>query len=73
VERKDSDDWVSACRRFEVDGVRDTGRGMKTWDECVEKDLVEQGLHRKWALDRVRWRGLIYRNSPTRATMDNGR
>jgi len=45
VEIKDSDDWVSACRSFEVNGVRYRGRGRKTWDECVKKDLVELGLH----------------------------
>jgi len=56
VERKDSDDCVSAGRRFEVNGVRDKGRGKKTWDECEKKDLVEFGLHGEWALERVRWR-----------------
>jgi len=66
VERKDSDDWVSACRRFEVNAVRDRGRGRKTWDECV-KDLIWKliwsGMHRKWALDRVKWRGLMQKKS----------
>jgi len=36
VERKDNDDWVSTCRSFEVNGVRDRGKGRKTWDECVK-------------------------------------
>jgi len=45
VERKEYDDWVSACRVFEVIEVRDRGRSKKTWDECVKKDLVE--LHRE--------------------------
>jgi len=36
VERKDSDDWVSAGMSFEVNGVCDRGRGRKTWDECVK-------------------------------------
>jgi len=40
VERNDSDDWISACRRFEVDLERDRGKGRKTWDECVKMDLV---------------------------------
>jgi len=30
VERMDSDDWVPACRIFEVNGVRDGGRARKT-------------------------------------------
>jgi len=70
--RKDSDDWVSACSSFEVNGVRDRGRDRKTWGECV-KDLIELCLHREWALDQVRWRGLVCRNHSTSASMDNGR
>jgi len=54
VERKNTDDWFSACRSFKVNGVRDRGRGRKTWDYCAKKDLVEFSLHREWALDRVR-------------------
>jgi len=42
---KDTDDWVTVCRGFEVNGVSDRGRGRKTWNECVKKDLVELGLH----------------------------
>jgi len=53
VERKDSDYSVSACRGSEFNGVRDRGRGRKTWDECVKKDLVEMGLHRSWALIKL--------------------
>jgi len=56
VERKDIDDWVSACRSFEVTGVIDRARSRKTWDEFVKKNFVELGLHQEWALDRVRWR-----------------
>jgi len=73
VERKDSVNWVSGCRSFEVNGVRDRNRGRKTWNECVKKDLVELDLHQDWALDRVRWWGLICRNRPRRTNMDNGR
>jgi len=29
---------VSACRSFEVNGVKDRRRGRKTWNECVKKD-----------------------------------
>jgi len=73
VKRKYSDDWVSAFRCFEVNGVRERGRRRKTWDEYVKKDLVELGLHQEWTLDRVRWRGLMCRNRPTRTSMDNER
>jgi len=40
MERENSDDWVLACRSFEVNGVRDRGRGRQNWDECV----TEEGL-----------------------------
>jgi len=43
VERKDSDDWVLACRSFEVYGVRYKGRCRKTLDECAKKDLFKFG------------------------------
>jgi len=46
VERKDSDDLVSACRHFKVNGVRNRVRGRKAWDECMKKDLIKLGLHR---------------------------
>jgi len=36
VERKDSDDWVSACKSDEFNVVRDRSMGRKTWDECVK-------------------------------------
>jgi len=65
--------WVSACKSVDVNGARDRGSGRKAWEECVTKDLVEVGLHREWALDGVRWRGLICRNRPNRASMDNVR
>ena len=29
VEHKDSEDWVSACRSFEVMGMRSRGRGRR--------------------------------------------
>ena len=37
VERKQPDDWVSACRQIVVEDVRGRGRSRprKTWRECV--------------------------------------
>ena len=35
LERKHPDDWVSACRDLEVDGVKRKVRSRKTWGECV--------------------------------------
>ena len=70
VERKDSDDWVSACRSFEVMGMRSRGRCRKTWDECVKEDMAVLGLKREWALDRDKWRMIVCGKRPTRASME---
>ena len=35
MERKNGDDWVSACRNVVVAGVRCVGRGRKTCRENV--------------------------------------
>ena len=47
LERKDSEDWVSACRNFEVSGPKSKGRGRKTWAECVRHDLSSGDLDSK--------------------------
>ena len=59
VERKSGNDWVSACRNVVMAGVRCTGRGRKTWYECVKDDMEELGLHAEWAVFRDMWRGFI--------------
>ena len=56
VERKNGDDWVSACRNVVVAGVRCAGRGRKTWRECVKDDMDELGLHSEWVVFRDMWR-----------------
>ena len=35
VERKEVDDWVSACRNLEVAGSRGRGRPRITWESTV--------------------------------------
>ena len=59
VERKNGEDWVSACRNVMVAGVRCVGRGRKTWRECVKDDMDELGLHSEWVVFRDMWRSLI--------------
>jgi hypothetical protein len=59
LERKGRDDWVSACRNIDVGGTRQRGRGRKTWNECVRKDMDLLGLKEEWALDRIKWRGVL--------------
>src|SRR5664279_1236049 len=48
VERKGTDDWVSACRNIEVDGKRGRGRGRKTW-----KESLLDVLHRRFAVEGI--------------------
>ena len=59
LERKSVDDWVSACTKMELAGVRRIGRNRKTWRECVEDDMKVLGLHSEWAVFRDMWRDFI--------------
>ena len=45
-------------------------RIKKTWEECVNKDLVDLGLKKEWAQDRTNWRDLIWGNRRTHTSMD---
>jgi len=45
LERKCSDDRVSACGCIKVAGPKNRGRSKKTWGECVKQDL--RSLHLK--------------------------
>ena len=68
MERKNGDDWASACRKVEVTGARCKGRKRKTWYECVD-DMKALGLHPKWAVFGDMWRGFISgrTSNPSRA------
>ena len=70
VERKDADDWVSACRNMVVCGEKGRGRGKKTWRECVADDMRRMHLKTEDAQDRVIWRDGILGNRPTRASAE---
>jgi hypothetical protein len=59
VERKDVNDWVSACRNMVVSGERGRGRGRKTWRECVADDMRRMKLKTEDAQDCVMVRWLI--------------
>jgi hypothetical protein len=41
-------------------GIKYEGRIKKTWEECMNKDLVDLGLKKEWAQDRTNWRDLIW-------------
>ena len=59
VERLNADNWVSACREIQVEGLRGRGRGRKTWNECVMEDMRRLRLKREVAQDRAAWRRAI--------------
>ena len=43
VERKEVDDWVSACRNLEVAGSRGRGRPRMTWRARLNGDMKDMG------------------------------
>jgi len=67
VERMDSENWVSKCRTFEVDGKRGRGRPKMSWMECVQNDMKELNLDSEMAGDRFLWRDCINGKVQTRA------
>jgi hypothetical protein len=70
VERKNNNDWVSRCRNVSVEGSKGKGRGRKTWNECVTKDMKDLGLCQGDAQDREKWVKGIWGKRPTRASME---
>ena len=69
VERKQPDDWVSACRHIAVQSVKGWGRGRprKTWRECVEENMSKLKLSVEDTQDRAVWRNGILGNRLTHA------
>ena len=59
VERKDDNDWVKRCIRWEVEGIRPRGRPKKTWWDCVKNNMESLGLSQKDAQSRNKWRRRI--------------
>ena len=69
VERKQPDDWVSACRHIVVESVKGRGRGRprKTLRERVEEDMSNLKLCVENTQDCAVWRNGILGNRLTRA------
>jgi len=59
VLRKEDNDWVKKCTKYEVEGTRPRGGPKKTWTVIVQKDCQACKLNREDAMDRSRWRKLI--------------
>ena len=53
MERKEVDDWVSACRNLEVAGSRGRGRPRMTWRARTDGDMKDMGL-RPYRTERSR-------------------
>jgi hypothetical protein len=70
LERKEEEDWASACRNVKVGGKVGRGRARKTWSEVVNDDMRRRGLKRDMAKDRAEWRSHIRGNRPTRASTE---
>jgi len=52
VERKEKNDWVSACRNLEVEGSRCKGGQRMTWGARLNRDMKERALTAEMAKDR---------------------
>ena len=63
VERKELDDWVSACRNLKVVGSRGRDRPTMTWRARMDGDMKDMGLRPGMAMDREKWRCGIMRRS----------
>ena len=74
VERKEVDDWVSACRNLEVAGSRGRGRSKMTWRARLDGDMKDMGLKLETAMDREKWRcGIMGRTSDPHKPGNSGR
>jgi len=47
VLRKEDNDWVKKCVKYEVEGTRARGRPKRTWREVVQKDCEASKLNRE--------------------------
>ena len=52
VERKEVDDWVSACRNLEVAGSRGRGRPKMKRRARLDEDMKDMGLKPGMAMNR---------------------
>ena len=74
VERKEMDDWVSACRNLEVAGSRGRDRPRITWRARLDGDMKDIGLRPEMAMDREKWRcGIMGRTFNPHKRGNNGR
>ena len=58
--RIQDDDWVKKCMEYEVEGSTPRGIPKRKWIEVVEKDCQARKLNKEDAMDRSRWRKLMF-------------
>jgi len=59
VLRKDDNDWVKKCTKYEVQGPRPRGTPKRTWREVVQEDCQARKMNKEDAMDRCKWRKMI--------------
>ena len=74
MERKEVDDWVSACRNLEVAGSRGKGRPRMTWRARLDGDMKDMRLRPEMEIVREKWRCVTMgRTSDPHKHGNNGR
>ena len=58
--RKDDEEWVKKCVKWEANGGRGRGRPRLRWREVVERDMKDRGMVVEDAFDRQKWRMLSW-------------
>ena len=64
VRRRDEQEPLCRIMELTVEGKRTPGRPKKSWRKTVEEDMRHVGAREEDALDRVRWKHLIARQTP---------
>ncbi len=59
VKRMEDGNWVKRMRSMNVEGVSARGRAKTTWNEVIQKDLIDIGLNREAAGNQAAWRAAI--------------
>ena len=59
VLRKEDEDVIVKALKFKVSGDRGRGRPKQTWKKQVENEIKKNGLVKKDACDRTKWRGMV--------------
>ena len=77
VLRKEDENAIAKALKFEVNCSRGRGRPKQTRKKQVENEMTKNGLVKKDACDRTKWRGMVktitIRNPANSVDGDNAR